>query len=67
MELDFVILGGVPQDAAQIGHGPRSLSAESMTLADIQRPLDFALKYGIMDKGFDVNGILAPSIKLSRK
>ena len=55
------------QDAAQIGHGPRSLTAESMTLADIQRPMDFAVKYGIIDKSFDVNGILAPSVKLSRK
>jgi NitT/TauT family transport system substrate-binding protein len=55
------------QDAAQVGHGVRSITADSITLADIQRPLDFAVKYGIMDKGFDVRGILAPSVSLSRR
>ena len=55
------------QDAAQIGHGVRSLTAESITLADLQRPMDFAVKYGIMDKSFDVAGLLAPSVVLGRR
>ncbi len=55
------------QDAAQIGHGVRSLTAESITLADLQRPMDFAVKYGIMDKSFDVEGLLAPSVPLGKR
>jgi NitT/TauT family transport system substrate-binding protein len=54
------------QDAAQVGHGVRSTTAESITLADLQRPMDFAVKYGIMDKSFDVKGLLAPSVPLGR-
>jgi NitT/TauT family transport system substrate-binding protein len=54
------------QDAAQVGHGVRSITAESISLADLQRPMDFAVKYGIMDKAFDVKGVLASSVPLGR-
>jgi len=54
------------QDAAVLARGIRSTTAESLVLADVQRPLDFALKYGIIDKRFDVSGILAPSVPLAR-
>jgi ABC-type nitrate/sulfonate/bicarbonate transport system substrate-binding protein len=54
------------QDPALVGGGIRSTTAETITLADMQRPLDFALKYGIIDKTFDITGLLAPSISLYR-
>ncbi len=40
--------------------------AESITLADVQRPLDFAVKSGLIDKTFDVKGLLAASVPLTR-
>jgi hypothetical protein len=45
-------------DPAVLGRGVRSTTAESVTLADVQRPLDFALKNGIIDRPFDVSGLL---------
>jgi len=54
------------QDPAQLRHGVRSITADTITLADVQRPLDFAVKNGILDKPFDVSGILASSVPLSR-
>lgn len=54
------------QDPAAVAHAIRSISAETVTLADFQAPLDFALKYGIISKGFDLNGLLAPSVPLVR-
>jgi len=52
------------QDPAVIAGGIRTVTAESVTLAELQRPLDFAYKYGILDKTFDVTGILAPGFPL---
>lgn len=52
------------QDPAQLARGIRSTTAETLTLADIQRPLDFAYKYGIIQQRFDVSGILAGSVSL---
>lgn len=54
------------QDPVLLGQGVRSITAESITLADLQRPLDFAVKSGIIEKNFDVNGLLAPTVPLSR-
>lgn len=51
------------QDAAVLAKGIRSVTAETLTIADVQKPLDFAVKYGIIDKGFDVNSILASSVR----
>lgn len=53
------------QDPAVLARGIRSTSAETVTLADFQRPLDFAVKYGILDHAFDLSGLLAPSVTLS--
>jgi NitT/TauT family transport system substrate-binding protein len=55
------------QDPSQLRAGVRSITAEGISLPDVQRPLDFALKYGFIDKTFDVNGILAASVPLSRQ
>jgi NitT/TauT family transport system substrate-binding protein len=52
------------QDPALLGRGVRSVMAESITLADVQRPLDFAVKNGLIDKTFDVKGLLAAAFPL---
>lgn len=54
------------QEASQVARSIRSITAESISLADVQAPLDFALKYGIIAQRFDVAGLLAPSVPLSR-
>jgi NitT/TauT family transport system substrate-binding protein len=54
------------QDPAQLRTGIRSLTADTISLADLQRPLDFAVKYGFIDKTFDITGLLAPSVPLLR-
>lgn len=55
------------QDPALIARGVRSTMAESITLADVQRPLDFALRNGLIEKTFDVTALLAPSVPLIRQ
>jgi ABC-type nitrate/sulfonate/bicarbonate transport system substrate-binding protein len=52
------------QDPALIARGVRSTMAETITLADVQQPLDFAFKNGLIDKTFDVSALLAPSVPL---
>jgi NitT/TauT family transport system substrate-binding protein len=54
------------QDPSVLGRGIRSITAESLTLGDIQRPIDFAVKYGIMEKRFEASEILAPGVPVSR-
>jgi NitT/TauT family transport system substrate-binding protein len=53
------------QDATLLGRGIRSTTAESLALIDLQRPLDFAYKYGIIAERFDLSGILASSVPLA--
>jgi NitT/TauT family transport system substrate-binding protein len=55
------------QDAAQLRTGVRSITADTVTLAEMQRPLDFAVKYGFIDKSFELSGLLAPSVPLRRR
>jgi NitT/TauT family transport system substrate-binding protein len=54
------------QDATVLARGLRSTTAETVALADFQGPLDFGYKNGIIDKTFDVTGLLASSVPLSR-
>jgi NitT/TauT family transport system substrate-binding protein len=54
------------QDPAQLAQGLRSTTAETATLPMMQVMLDAAVKYGVMDQGFDLKGILAPQFPLSR-
>jgi NitT/TauT family transport system substrate-binding protein len=54
------------QDPALLGSGVRSVTAESVSLTDLQRPLDFAYKNGLLEKNFDVTGILAAGFPLTR-
>lgn len=46
------------QDPAVVAKGVRSVTAESISVADVQRPLDIAVKYGIIDKPFDASGLI---------
>jgi NitT/TauT family transport system substrate-binding protein len=55
------------QDAAVLARGLRSTTAESLALSDLQRPLDFAYKYGIILNHFDLSGLLAPTVTLARE
>lgn len=54
------------QNAALLGSGVRSITAATVTLADLQLPLDFAYKNGLLEKTFDVTGLLAPGFPLAR-
>jgi ABC-type nitrate/sulfonate/bicarbonate transport system substrate-binding protein len=54
------------QDPALLGRGVRTVIAESITLAEVQKPLDFAFKYGVIDQHYDVAPILAASMPMSR-
>jgi NitT/TauT family transport system substrate-binding protein len=47
------------QDPAVVARGIRSVTAEAISVADIQRPLDFAVKYGLLPKSFDASTLLA--------
>lgn len=53
-------------EAAVIARGIRSIAAESITLADVQRPIEFAFKYGLIDRLFDAKEILASSVPIAK-
>lgn len=50
-------------DPQVIAHGTRILDAEYLDRADIQPVIDFSVKYGLIDHGFDANAIIAPAIR----
>jgi NitT/TauT family transport system substrate-binding protein len=54
------------QDPAQIKAGVRTVLAETLALPYIQRPLDFAYKYGVIDKQYDARVLLSSFVPLSR-
>ncbi len=54
-------------DPALLQHSVRSITADAITLADVQRPIDFAYKYGIIDKPFDASAVLAAGVPISRR
>jgi len=55
------------QDPVQLAAGFRSTTAATVTLAELQAPLDFAYKWGIVTQHIDLSGILAPSMPLVRQ
>ncbi len=55
------------QDAAVLARGIRSTTAESLLLSDLQRPLDFAYANGIVERHFDLAGLLAPTVTVARE
>lgn len=52
-------------DPALLARGVRARLADSITLADVQKPLDFAVANGLIKQKFDVRDLLAPSVPLS--
>ena len=55
------------QDPAQIRAGVRTVIAESITLADVQAPLDFAYKYGVIDKQYDARSMLSEYVPVTAR
>jgi NitT/TauT family transport system substrate-binding protein len=53
------------QDPSVLGAGVRSVIAESIALPDVQKPLDFAYKYGVIDKSYDARLMISPLARLS--
>ncbi len=54
------------QDPAQIRAGVRTVIAETITVADVQTPLDFAYKYGVIDKQYDARAFLSEYVPLQK-
>jgi NitT/TauT family transport system substrate-binding protein len=52
------------QDPALLRRGVRSVTTQSVTLAEIQRPLDFAFTSGFIDRHYDARPLLAPSMRV---
>ncbi len=52
------------QDAAQIRSSIRATSAVAVTAPELQRPLDFAFKYKLIDRQLNVSAMLAPGFPL---
>jgi ABC-type nitrate/sulfonate/bicarbonate transport system substrate-binding protein len=48
------------QDALQVRNSVRATSAVAVTLPELQRPLDFAYKYKLIDRPLDAGTMLAP-------
>jgi NitT/TauT family transport system substrate-binding protein len=55
------------QEAAQVRSSVRATSAVAVTLSELQRPLDFAYKYKLIDRRLDVGGMLAPGFPIAAR
>jgi NitT/TauT family transport system substrate-binding protein len=53
------------QDPAQVRSSVRATSAVTVSLAELQKPLDFAAKYKLIPQAFDVRQMLAPGYPLT--
>jgi ABC-type nitrate/sulfonate/bicarbonate transport system substrate-binding protein len=58
--------GSTGQDAALLKRSVRSITATMVTMAELQRPLDFGYKCGTIEPHIDLRGLLAPSVPLAR-
>jgi NitT/TauT family transport system substrate-binding protein len=54
------------QDPTQIREGVRTVIAESISLADVQRPLDFAFAHGVIDKHYDAKVMLSSFVPMNK-
>lgn len=52
------------QDPAQIRAGVRTIIADSITVADVQKPLDFAFRFGLVDKHYDARTMLSQYVPM---
>lgn len=53
------------QNPAMIAAGVRSITTQSVTLAEVQRPLDFAFTHGVIDRHYDAKVMLAASVPMT--
>ena len=53
------------QDPAVISAGVRSVIGETISLPDVQMPLDFAYNHGVIDKQYDARAMLSPYLQLN--
>ncbi len=51
------------QDPALLGKGVRSVLAGNISIAEVQRPLDFAFKNGVIDQRYDAKSVLASTVR----
>jgi NitT/TauT family transport system substrate-binding protein len=55
------------QDPALVRRAVRSTTAVSVTIEQLQRPLDIAYKYGIIPQRFDASAVLAAGFPLEKR
>lgn len=61
-----LVAGFTGQDAGLLKRSVRSVTATTVTLAELQRPLDFGYKCGTIAPHIDLRGLLAPMFPLAR-
>jgi NitT/TauT family transport system substrate-binding protein len=54
------------QDPAQLREGVRTIVSTGISLADVQKPLDFAYKYGVIDKQYEAKALLSPYVPMNK-
>jgi hypothetical protein len=47
------------QNPAMVAAGVRTIIGEEITMTDVQKPLDFAYKHGVIAKQYDANAMLS--------
>jgi ABC-type nitrate/sulfonate/bicarbonate transport system substrate-binding protein len=58
------------QNPATVAAGVRTIIGEQITMADVQKPLDFAYRHGVVDRHYDADAMLsqfAPLLTKARK
>jgi len=55
------------QEASQVRNSVRATTAVAVTLPELQRPLDFAYKYKLIDRSFDASEMLAPGFPIATR
>jgi NitT/TauT family transport system substrate-binding protein len=53
------------QDPAQLREGVRTIVSTGISMADVQKPLDFAYKYGVIDKQYEAKALLSPYVPMT--
>lgn len=54
------------QDPNLIRRGVRTTIGERISLADVQRPLDFAYAHGVIDRHYDATAMLSPFVPMTK-
>lgn len=55
------------QEPAQVRSSIRATNAVAVTLPEMQRPLDFAYKYGLIDRRLEIGAMLAPGFPIAAR